>query len=182
MNLRRQRNRGGPIISQAHSRSLERFLENQDALIPGGRLVSQTVYESAIEELEAGRKTTHWVWFVFPQLAGLGSSPTNRCFALSSVEEAHLYMEHSVLGERLMNAVLAISDNDEAGMTRVMGAVDAMKVRSSLTLFAMIMGESSVFHDVLVSSFGGQMCEDTVRMVERSSLIKDRDGIQTASR
>ena len=104
---------------------LERFVAAQD----GG------VHERALAELRAGRKTSHWMWFVFPQLDGLGRSPTAQAYAIRSLAEARAYLEHPLLGPRLREcceALLAAEADDPAA---VMGAVDALKLRSSMTLF-----------------------------------------------
>jgi uncharacterized protein (DUF1810 family) len=112
---------------------LDRFVQAQDA--------AQT-YDRAIAELRAGRKVTHWMWFVFPQIAGLGSSPMARHFAIQSLDEAVAYLRHPVLGARLRTAVgtlLALAAHAQTGAGEaeaIFGSVDAMKLRSSLTLFA----------------------------------------------
>jgi uncharacterized protein (DUF1810 family) len=127
-------------------RELQRFIEAQDR---GG------TYTRALAELRAGRKRTHWIWFVFPQIAGLGSSEMSRRYAVSSREEARAYLEHPVLGARLLecaNALLALPTADAAA---VMGELDAVKLRSSMTLFARTQGADPVFAQVLERYFGG---------------------------
>jgi uncharacterized protein (DUF1810 family) len=104
---------------------LQRFLDAQD---------SAGTYERVVAELGEGRKRTHWMWFVFPQLAGLGQSPTARRYAIASLEQAHAYTRHPVLGARLRECtllVLAASGTSEA----IFGPVDSVKLRSSMTLF-----------------------------------------------
>jgi uncharacterized protein (DUF1810 family) len=106
---------------------LQRFVDAQDGL-----------FETALEELRAGRKQSHWMWFVFPQLAGLGHSPTAQYYAIASLDEARAYLAHPLLGPRLRQSVEAILP--WAGTRtpeQIFGPVDAMKVRSSLTLFDM---------------------------------------------
>jgi uncharacterized protein (DUF1810 family) len=128
---------------------LERFVQAQ----AGG------VYERALAELRAGRKASHWMWFVFPQVAGLGSSPTSRHYAIGSAEEARAYLAHAVLGPRLRactQAVLDVAGTPE----QLLGPVDAAKLRSSMTLFASVSDEP-VFAEVLERHFGGSRCAHT---------------------
>src|SRR5580692_8693937 len=113
---------------------LERFVAAQDA---GG------TYETALAELRAGRKTSHWIWYVFPQIAGLGSSPTARLYALASPLEAAAYLRHPVLGERLVSVTEAVyqhlSRQPPAQIRTLMGShIDALKLVSSMTLFARV--------------------------------------------
>jgi uncharacterized protein (DUF1810 family) len=93
-------------------------------------------YPQALAELRRGAKRTHWMWFIFPQIAGLGSSPTARHFALRSLEEAQAYLAHPVLGPRYRECLAALEALPHSDAERVFGGVDAMKLRSSLTLFA----------------------------------------------
>lgn len=135
---------------------LERFVAAQ----AGG------VYERALSELRAGRKRTHWMWFVFPQLAGLGQSPTSRLYAISSLDEARAYLAHPTLGPRLIEcaeALLALLDRDAEA---VLGPVDAMKLRSSMTLFAAT-SDNSLFQQVLDAYFRGIPDDRTLRLLER---------------
>jgi uncharacterized protein (DUF1810 family) len=127
--------------------SLQRFLEAQDS---GG------TYERALAELRAGRKRSHWMWFVFPQLAGLGHSATSKRYAISSLAEARAYAEHPVLGPRLRDCALALAGLDAGSAEAVLGAVDAIKLRSSMTLFALAAPENPVFEQVLARYFNGQ--------------------------
>ena len=106
---------------------LTRFRTAQDA---------HGTYRDALAELRAGRKRTHWMWFVFPQLAGLGRSPTAVYFAISSLDEARAYLADPVLGPRLVEAALAAADAPAASAEELLGDVDAVKLRSSMTLFA----------------------------------------------
>ena len=113
-------------------------------------------YADAIDELRAGEKRSHWMWYVFPQYAGLGRSPTAKRFAIGSLEEAKAYLRHQILGPRLVecaNAVLALK-----GVTAhdIFGSPDDMKLRSSATLFARIAEPGSVFHQILERYFDGQ--------------------------
>jgi uncharacterized protein (DUF1810 family) len=106
---------------------LDRFVAAQDA---GG------TYEQALAELRAGRKTSHWMWFVLPQLQGLGRSGTARHYAVRGLDEARAYLAHPVLGPRLREAATALLEGEEDDPVRVLGSVDARKLRSCATLFA----------------------------------------------
>jgi len=126
---------------------LERFVAAQDA---GG------TYERAAAELRAGRKTGHWIWFIFPQIAGLGYSPTSRMYAITSLEEARAYLAHPVLGARLIECATILTGL--AGLTaeQILGEVDALKLRSSITLFMHAAPGEPVFRQVLDQYFGGE--------------------------
>src|SRR3954453_19609355 len=99
-------------------------------------LAQEGVYDAAVSELRAGRKTSHWMWFVFPQIAGLGRSPTAQRYAIGSLAEAQAYLAHPVLGGRLRECTRVLTKLDETRAEAVFGSVDAMKLRSSMTLFA----------------------------------------------
>ncbi len=124
---------------------LQRFVDAQD---DGG------TYRAALAELRAGRKRSHWMWFVFPQIAGLGRSPTAQHFAISGLDEACAYAAHPVLGPRLREAAQALTQLETSDAGAVLGPVDAQKLRSSMTLFAHATGEP-VFRQVLDRYFGG---------------------------
>src|ERR1700758_3781910 len=106
--------------------NLERFVAAQDA---------GETFGMAIAELRQGRKTSHWMWFVFPQIAGLGMSPTSQRYAISSLDEARAYLEHPVLGPRLVECASIVASNDDATAEQIFGGIDAQKLRSSMTLF-----------------------------------------------
>jgi len=131
---------------------LQRFVAAQDA---GG------TYETALAELRRGRKVSHWMWFVFPQIAGLGSSPTSRHFAISGLAEARAYLAHPVLGPRLLTAAGVVADTggldaDHPSAEDIFGAVDAQKLRSCATLFARADPGEPVFARILERFFGGE--------------------------
>ncbi|KAG7109947.1 hypothetical protein HYQ45_011825 [Verticillium longisporum] len=96
------------VLTESNRSSLDRFVQNQTATFNKAANPTRTVFEKAMAEIHSGRKTSHWVWFVFPQLAGLGVSALNRYFALSSVDEARRYVDHAVLGPHLREAVDAV--------------------------------------------------------------------------
>ncbi len=123
-----------------------RFLDAQDE---GG------TFDRAVTELAAGAKRSHWMWFVFPQLRGLGSSPTADHFGLDGVDEAATYLAHPVLGARLRQATDAVLGNGRDDAVALLGAVDAMKLRSSMTLFARATPHENRFLQVLDRFFDG---------------------------
>jgi uncharacterized protein (DUF1810 family) len=126
--------------------NLERFVAAQDA---------EGTYQNALDELRAGFKSGHWMWFVFPQIAGLGHSPTARRYAISSLAEAAAYLEHPVLGPRLREAAGVLASLKGRSADQVFGGVDAMKLRSSMTLFRRAAPEEPVFSQVLTRYFDG---------------------------
>jgi uncharacterized protein (DUF1810 family) len=132
-------------VSDAHR--LERFRVAQD---------EGATYERAVSELRAGRKRTHWMWFVFPQIAGLGQSAMSRTYAIASLAEAVAYLEHPVLGPRLRECAEILTQLQARTAQDVFGAIDAVKLRSSMTLFAAAAGEQSPFRQVLADYFDGR--------------------------
>jgi len=143
---------------------LQRFVTAQDA--------SRT-YDRALAELRSGRKQTHWMWFVFPQLAGLGRSAMARRFAIRSLDEARAYLAHPLLGARLREAARALLDAP-AGLTarQILSDVDAMKLRSSMTLFIQAAPEEPLFQQVIDRFCGGVPDEATDRLLRQSSEIR----------
>ncbi len=125
---------------------LQRFVAAQDA---GG------TYDHATAELRGGRKTGHWMWFVFPQIAGLGYSPASRTYAISSLEEARAYLAHPVLGARLTECAAILTGLPGRTAEQIFGEVDALKLRSSVTLFMHAAPGEPVFRQVLDQYFGG---------------------------
>jgi uncharacterized protein (DUF1810 family) len=135
---------------------LGRFVAAQDA---------HRTYEAAIAELRRGRKTSHWMWFVFPQIAGLGSSPTAQRYAISSLDEARAYLAHPVLGPRLTEAAGIAAATQDRSAEQIFGEIDAMKLRSSATLFLRAAPEEPVFGDVLRRFFDGVPDPATDRLI-----------------
>lgn len=123
---------------------LERFVKAQRA-----------TYEAALGELRSGRKTGHWIWFVFPQIAGLGRSEMSRIYAIGGLAEARAYLAHPVLGARLRESAAAILGVQGRTTDEILGEIDAMKLRSSMTLFHRAAPEEPVFREVLERLFGG---------------------------
>lgn len=133
------------------SDSLERFLEAQEPVI--GRVMT---------ELRAGRKATHWMWFVFPQIRGLGHSTTAQRFALTSLAEAKAYLQHPVLGPRLRECAQLVNAVSGRSIEDIFGYPDYLKFRSCMTLFAHADGDERVFSDALHKYFAGREDEATV--------------------
>lgn len=125
---------------------LSRFVDAQDR---------DGTYERALAELRAGRKTSHWIWFVFPQIAGLGRSATAQHFAIASPAEARAYLEHPVLGARLRQSAEALLDVEGRTAEEILGPTDAMKLRSSMTLFAAVDPGEPCFRQILDRYFDG---------------------------
>jgi uncharacterized protein (DUF1810 family) len=135
---------------------LQRFVAAQD---------DAGTYEAAVAELSAGRKRGHWMWFVFPQIAGLGQSPMSRRYAISSIVEAQAYLAHPVLGPRLIECAGVLCELRGRTAEDIFGGVDAMKLRSSMTLFACADPPNPLFRRVLDVYFGGIPDEATERLL-----------------
>jgi uncharacterized protein (DUF1810 family) len=133
---------------------LERFVAAQDQ---GG------VHEQAAAELRAGRKTGHWMWFVFPQIAGLGMSAMSQRYAISSLDEARAYLEHPVLLPRLLEVTRIVADTENRTAEQIFGDIDAQKLRSSMTLFERAEPDETVFGLVLDRFFAGTRDAETER-------------------
>jgi len=134
---------------------LERFVEAQEP-----------VYEQVCRELRAGRKQSHWMWFVFPQIRGLGHSPTAQHFSIRSRAEAEAYLRHPVLGARLRECMALVNAVEGRGISDIFGYPDDLKFRSSMTLFAEVAPEEQVFRQALDKYFGGEPDERTVALME----------------
>jgi uncharacterized protein (DUF1810 family) len=126
---------------------LQRFVDAQD---------SGELYARVLDELRGGRKTSHWMWFVFPQVAGLGRSPTAEAFGISGLPEAKAYLAHPVLGPRLRECSDILVDLPPTTAVEVFGTTDAQKLRSSMTLFAQAEPTESAFRQVLDRYFAGE--------------------------
>jgi uncharacterized protein (DUF1810 family) len=126
------------------TRDLERFVEAQ-----------RPVYAQVLAELRSGRKTSHWMWFVFPQLAGLGTSAISRHYAIGSLDEARAYLDHPLLGARLRECGRLLLATGTHRPEAILGPVDALKLRSSMTLFHRADPSERLFIDVLERFFGG---------------------------
>src|SRR3954468_11865298 len=126
---------------------LERYVAAQD---------NAGTYEQALGELQVGRKSGHWMWFMFPQIAGLGQSATSRRYAISSLAEARAYLDHEVLGPRLLDCALVLANHAEQSAEDIFGGIDARKLRSCMTLFLRAVPGETVFKTVLAQFFDGE--------------------------
>lgn len=134
---------------------LSRFLTAQDFY---------SRYKTALEEIRNGRKRSHWMWFVFPQLKGLGHSYNADYYGVAGADEARAYWQHPVLGKRLREITEALLLLDGLSARQIFGEVDAMKLRSSMTLFWNVTGEE-LFRKVLDKYYEGEMCDSTLEML-----------------
>jgi uncharacterized protein (DUF1810 family) len=134
---------------------LERFVKAQDS---GG------TYQRAVAELRSGRKTTHWMWFIFPQIAGLGRSAMAQAYAISDLAEAQAYLAHPILGPRLIECAEIVASQQGRSAEQIFGGIDAIKLRSSMTLFAHAAPDQTIFQQVIDQYFDGQDRETERRL------------------
>jgi uncharacterized protein (DUF1810 family) len=133
---------------------LERFIEAQD-----------DVYDDVLDELRSGEKRSHWMWFIFPQIAGLGRSSMARRYAIESVAEAEEYLAHPVLGARLRECVSILKGLEGRSISRIMGYPDDLKLRSCLTLFSKASGGEQCFEDALDKYYAGEHDPETLKAI-----------------
>jgi uncharacterized protein (DUF1810 family) len=138
--------------------NLQRFLDAQ-----------QRDYESALAELRAGRKRTHWIWYILPQFAGLGTSHMSSFYGIRSSAEAAAYLAHPILGPRLRECVAVLNSHQGLSAEQILGDIDAMKFKSSATLFAALEGPESVFGQALARFFSGDRDERTRELLAAES-------------
>jgi len=122
-------------------------------------------YERALAEIKSGQKRTHWMWYIFPQIDGLGFSSTAKHYAIKSVEEAKAYLDHAVLGPRLRECADAALKVEGRSATEIFGSPDDLKLRSCATLFAFVSSPGSVFERALVKYYEGGRDEKTLRLL-----------------
>jgi len=125
------------------------------------------VYEQALDELRAGRKTSHWMWFVFPQLRGLGHSATAQHFGIASLDEARAYLRHPLLASRLEECTRAVIGIDGRSATEILGSPDGLKFRSCMTLFHCAAPENPIFDAALRKYFDGEPDRQTLKLLGR---------------
>jgi uncharacterized protein (DUF1810 family) len=125
---------------------LQRFLQAQNP-----------VYDQVCAELRAGRKASHWMWFIFPQIRGLGRSPTAMAFGISSVREAEAYLEHPILGQRIKECTRLVNAVQGRSIHQIFGSPDDMKFHSSMTLFASGSSDTQIFKAALEKYFAGEL-------------------------
>lgn len=135
--------------------NLERFVQAQES-----------IYSQALSELKNGRKRSHWMWFIFPQFAGLGFSLTTRRYAIKSLEEARAYLEHPLLGPRLLACTQAVLQVQNQPLSNILGYPDDLKFHSCMTLFAMVSDETgnSLFEQALQQYFAGRRDSRTLKL------------------
>ncbi|HEX5934702.1 MAG TPA: DUF1810 domain-containing protein [Pseudorhizobium sp.] len=133
---------------------LQRFVDAQNA-----------VYGTVVRELEEGRKRSHWMWFIFPQVEGLGSSPMAQRYAIGSRQEAEAYLQHPVLGERLTECTLLMLRHEGRSAHAILGSPDDLKFQSSMTLFADVSEKGSPFERALDVFYGGKRDRKTVAQI-----------------
>ena len=135
--------------------NLTRFLDAQEG-----------VYEVALKEIKNGKKVSHWMWYIFPQINGLGFSETAKFYAIKNKEEATEYLHHDILGERLVVISTELLKSDTSNPTEVFGQVDSLKLRSSMTLFSLLESANPVFQKVLDKFFDGTKDEKTIQLLQ----------------
>ena len=142
--------------------NLERFFEAQ-----------RPVYDQVLWELRSGLKLTHWIWFIFPQIKGRNSSAMSRKYSISSLEEASAYMDHRIIGPRLLECATLVTDITDRTIKRILGPTDCEKFRSSMTLFSRAAAENQVFEAALNKYFSGQEDQLTIKILKELSETKD---------
>ena len=128
----------------------------------------QSDYQRALSEIKNGKKVSHWMWYIFPQIAGLGHSQTARYYAIKDMEEARAYMKHEILGKNLIEISQALLQTPSSDPGEVMGWPDDMKLKSSMTLFLLAAPECNVFQKVLDKFFHGEKDKNTIRILKNS--------------
>ena len=136
--------------------SLDRFIQAQ-----------ALTYQSALKEIKNGKKRTHWMWFIFPQLRGLGMSSISRYYGLENFDEAKAYLSHPVLSGRLCELCGELLKHKDKTALEIFGDIDEMKLKSSMTLFALASEDYTIFDEVLACFFDGKMDEATVKLINR---------------
>jgi len=140
--------------------NLDRFIAAQEA-----------AYQDVVLELKAGQKRTHWMWFIFPQIDGLGHSTKAKYFAIKSIEEARAYWDHPILGSRLLECATLVDNIKSRTASEIFGSPDDLKFRSSLTLFTQALGTLNLFEDLLRKHFAGDLDDMTLAILK--SLKKE---------
>ena len=129
---------------------LERFINAQE-----------NSYKIALKEIQNGEKRSHWMWFIFPQIDGLGMSSMSREYSIKNQQEAKNYLDHNILGNRLIEITRALMKIEQKSARSIFGYPDDLKLKSSMTLFKIISLDNNLFSDVLVKYFNGEVCERT---------------------
>jgi uncharacterized protein (DUF1810 family) len=125
----------------------------------------RSTYAAALSEIKDGRKRSHWMWYIFPQIAGLGFSETSKYYAIKNLNEAKAYLEHPALGSRLVEICHELLKSNRNDANQIFGSPDDMKLRSSMTLFAAIPGADAAFQSVLDKFFAGEKDPRTLQLI-----------------
>ena len=135
---------------------LDRFLYAQEL-----------TYDKALDEVRNGKKESHWMWFIFPQIIGLGVSDTALLYSISGIGEAKLYLEHEILGPRLVEITKEVLSLETDDPVEVFGEVDALKLNSSMTLFDYVSDDGNIFKEVIDKFYDGQKDEKTLQLIKK---------------
>lgn len=133
--------------------------------------VQERIYDSVLAELRVGQKRTHWMWYIFPQIDGLGYSATSKHYAIKSLEEAQQYLNHPVLGKRLLECAEAVFTIEGRSISEIFGYPDNLKLKSSMTLFAYVTGPGSVFVRILDKYFNGERDALTLQIIRTNTRV-----------
>lgn len=126
-------------------------------------------YQLALAEVRAGKKQSHWIWYIFPQMSGLGHSCYANLYGIRDKKEAEEYLKHKILGKRLREITMALLEHDACSAEDIFGNLDAMKVRSSMTLFDIVSPED-IFDEILNKFYANQRCDITIRMLSEMEI------------
>ena len=142
------------VYDMNETKSLSRFLKAQD-----------NTYDDALKEIKNGRKRSHWMWYVFPQIRGLGFTDTSKYYAIRDLKEAQEYLEHPILGSRLIEISKALLELKTRDALAVFGSPDEMKLKSSMTLFSLVPEADPIFNEIINAFFAGEKDESTLQLV-----------------
>jgi uncharacterized protein (DUF1810 family) len=140
---------------------------NKDNTLNRFLTAQQPIYPQVLKELRNGNKTSHWMWFVFPQIEGLGHSSTAKFYSIKTIEEAKEYLAHPILGKRLLECANAILKIENKTADQIFGYPDNLKLKSSMTLFNFVSPEHNEFADVLKKYFAGEQDEKTISILQK---------------
>ncbi len=144
-------------------KDINRFLEAQE-----------TTYQQALQEVKSGRKTSHWIWYIFPQIEGLGQSYASHYYGIEDIEEAKAYLQQPILKQRLLEISSALLEVEGKNSFEIFGTLDAIKVQSSMTLFHITNPEEEVFKQVLDKYYDGTLDENTIEKLNTKSYQKEK--------
>ncbi len=137
------------------------------------KVAQESYYEQALQEVKSGRKKTHWMWYIFPQILGLGQTSVSIYYSLDGLEEAIEFLSDTTLRSHLQEITQALLDLQESDIENVLGEIDAMKLRSSMTLFSMAEPENPIFDNVLLKYYGGSKDPLTLRILREHYHVHD---------